>query len=247
METPPPQFQVPPPYQAQKPRSGSKLWLLAVLLICVPCVILIGVMGYLFKQGVGMVNKELVPLMSCAANFDLLREAAKDYANDHDGKLPDSKTWQKDVISYYKKRFMADYSKANGEIIGLKLEFKEFDEKTPFSCDNPHDPDTGFAYNSDLSGKKIADIKDPTTTFMFFEVEKVELNHSEAYKPRDKATSPKMFDRRRDWIRVPINGDMEFDTKTRRMIEKQSDSLKGSMEEFNDAKEQEAKADAGSK
>lgn len=239
METPPPQFQVPPPYQAQKPRSGSKLWLLAVLLICVPCVILMGVMGYIVRKGFGMLNTEVVPLISCVANFELLQESARDYAKEHDGKLPDAKTWQKDVIKYYKARYMKEYANASGEVMGFKLEFKQFDEKTPFSCQNPHDPPTGFAYNSDLSGKKIADVKDPSTTYVFFEIEKVELSHSEPYKARDPKLSPRMIDNRRDWIRAPLEGSLEFDASTKKMIDKQSGKLKDSMEEFNDAKEAE--------
>lgn len=44
-------------------------------------------------------------LVSCSINGDLARDAVLAYALDHEGKLPDAKSWQDDIKPYYERLY----------------------------------------------------------------------------------------------------------------------------------------------
>jgi hypothetical protein len=65
---------------------------------------------------------------------------------------------------------------------------------------------TGMAFNSDLSGKKMAEVKDPYGTIVIFEIEKATRNAHGTFKARSKENSPKIMGERRGWIEMPLQG-----------------------------------------
>jgi prepilin-type processing-associated H-X9-DG protein len=83
---------------------------------------------------------------ACTANLEELAEAALAYADDHDGVLPRADTWVQDLQPY--------------------LESAEL-----LKCPRAPDLVIGYAMNRALSGDRLADIRDPENTPLFFESE----------------------------------------------------------------------------
>lgn len=168
--------------------------------ILIPCagIVAVGAFGFnWFKNTIG-------PLASCAIGFEQVRDSLVEYAEEHDGKFPQAEVWQDEVRPIYARRIKENRA-----------------EYGPFT---PMDPDgewgcktekamTGLAFNSDLGGKKLDDIKDHRTTILIFEIEAAKRNAHEPYRRRSKADSPKIMGEHRGWMDMPIEGDAEgFDT-----------------------------------
>lgn len=193
----------PPPFNPSEmpaPRrsnSSLKIVLLILFLVCVPCIGLVAVGGYfgfnLFGKGMKMA--------SCAIAFEDVRDAIMTYANEHDGTLPNAKTWQTDITPYYAK-----VTATHKDMGPIKL----MPAAGPWGCDNGDNQLTGIAYNSALSGKKLKNIENPYGTVLLFEVEKPELNATAVYVPRPKSTGPLFFGQHRAWMTIPVQGTSNF-------------------------------------
>lgn len=196
---------VPPPFTpptGAPPRKNNTGLIVAIVLICilVPCAGLIAVS----VLGVNWFKNTIGPLASCAIGFEQVRDSLIEYADKHDGKLPRAETWQDDVRPIYAER-VKNPSKEYGP-------FKPMEPDGDWGCKVDQSM-TGIAFNSDLSGKVLKDIKDPRTTILIFEIEKALKNAHEPFKSRSKATSPRIMGEHRGWIEIPIEGDAEgFDT-----------------------------------
>ena len=148
-------------------------------------------------QGVPILGLGLKPGLSCVVNFEYVRNAIVAYANDHKGKLPKAETWQDDIKSYYTKETLKEKND------------NPFDSLNPegnWECKSSGNKVTGFAFNSDLSGKNLSDIKDPEGTIVVFEVPESGRNLHQSYTPRSKYDSPKIFGSERGWIAMPLTG-----------------------------------------
>lgn len=190
--------QSPPPFAPSGPVPGKKnntplilvVIFLAFACVCVlPAVLLFNVGKFAMKEG--------IPMAQCGIAFEHVREAIEEYAKEHEGTLPNAETWQDDVRPYYRK--IAEKKKDElGPI-------EPMDANGPWGC-TQESGNTGIAYNSALSGKKLADIKDPAGTPLIFEIEKPSPNAHEEFKQRDRATGPIILNEHRDWIVVNIKG-----------------------------------------
>ncbi len=188
METPPPY--IPP----QRPKSSNAVvwWVVGGVSLCcvLPGLLLggLGFWGFNKIKGTG----------GCALAFNDLEKAFPMYAADHKGKLPQADKWQDEMREYYRKSL----SPAN--------EGKSINQMTPdgdWGCVDSEGKGTGLAFNSDLSGKKLAEISDPTTPLVF-EVESPSKNQHEKYKARPFTTSPFMIGNlHRGWMELPVSGD----------------------------------------
>jgi hypothetical protein len=150
---------------------------------------------YLFK-----IFNEALPFVGCMGATDSMGKALQEYAKEHDGKLPKSATWQDELAPYYAK------FGSRGEL----AELNKMKSDGPWGCWNEDGkPMTGFAFNSDLSGKPIKSIKDPQQMPVIFEVPEVKRNNSMPYKVREHSQSPKIvLGQRRGWLEVTSDGEM---------------------------------------
>lgn len=193
----------PPPFSpsempaARKSSSSLRVVLLILFLVCVPCIGLVAVGGYfgfnLFGKGMKMA--------SCAIAFEDVRDAMMTYANEHDGKLPNAKTWQTDIKDYYGKVIATHKDMGPIKIMPIS---------GPWGCDNGDEMHTGMAFNSALSGKKLKDIENPYGTVLLFEIEKPALNASAVFEPKPKSTGPMFFGSHRPWMTIPVQGQSNF-------------------------------------
>lgn len=184
-----------PSYAPRKSNSSLKVILLILFLVCVPCIGLITVGGYFGFKAFGGAMK----LGACALGFDDVRKAILRYADDHDGKLPDAKTWQTDVEPYYSK--VIARHKDTGPV-------KLMPVAGPWGCDDGNGRLTGIAFNEEVSGKRLADIKSKYSVILIYEIDAPGTNAHGIYKYRPKSTSPIMFGQHRGWIAMPIEGEM---------------------------------------
>lgn len=192
----------PPPFQGGAPaKSNSKiiLWvsLAAVLLVVFLCGGLVWA-AYSMVTGVG---KSIGTVAQCPMTFELVSEATKAYAQENGGKLPPAKTWQKDIAPYYSK-LAAKLEKQMEDVPFLKIKPQAI--TTPLSC-TMGTPAPAIAYNSEVAGKKLTEIKDPNSTVLFFEkLGTPAMNLAAAYK--DTGEKAKLFGEPRDLLKVYVEG-----------------------------------------
>jgi hypothetical protein len=191
-------METPPPYIPPKKKSNTGLIIGIVLGSVALCCILSA--GVLFGGGLWLVNKAK-GIGECAMSFQFAQKAMQAYAADHDGKLPNAKTWQDDIREYYKKATQKINKDQSGPI-----QFHPFASDGEWACVNENQPATGIAFNVELSGKKISDIKDPGTTVLLFETPTVGKNQAKKYEALDPKSSPKIFNENRGWIVMPVQG-----------------------------------------
>jgi hypothetical protein len=196
--------EMPPPYHPDMPRPAKKSntgLIIAIVIgaVALMCIVPIVIAGFAMFG----VYKSAKPTIECFAAFDHVRQAIKDYAKDNDGKLPSAATWEDDIRPYFKKVAESDRGEM-GPFNAMKVE-------GPWGCEGQNKSRTGMAFNIDLSGKKLGDIKDPRSTVLVFEVEQPGRNLHEKYKPRPKETSPKILGEYRGWVKVRVEGDIDDD------------------------------------
>jgi len=144
----------------------------------------------------------------CGLAMGHIQRAMILYSKDHEGKLPKAATWMDDVRPYYHK--------AQARNKDTDKVFGSMPDGEPFACTSDG-VKTGIAFNKDLSGKKVSDIKEPMDTVLVFETTNVQANLSETYKEPDFSMSPKVFGKHRGWMKVFVagnpkagNADMNF-------------------------------------
>jgi hypothetical protein len=134
---------------------------------------------------------------ACGIAFEDMQQSLRNYAHDHKGALPKAGTWMDDVRPYYQK--LLESPEAQGrKFVGT------MDVTKPFSCTTDKRV-TGMAFNKDLSGKKIDDIKDQGT-IMIFETDEIGQNLSAKYVQKDMASSPQVFNKPRGWFSATVGG-----------------------------------------
>jgi hypothetical protein len=188
----------PPPYGPRK-RSNTTTIVFIVLGVCAVCCILgVGATAFFGYWG----YKNAKSSVACGLGFAEAAKAMEDYADAHGGKLPPADKWQDEIRPYFAKRLAKD------EEQGAKI-FGSFDPNGVWTCkdDAGKTPDTGIAFNTDLSGLKLSDIKNKTGTYILFEVPKTGMNLNIPYTDLNESESPKVMGKPRGWYRV--NGNFE--------------------------------------
>ncbi len=211
---------VPPPFsppQAAPPKKTNTALILGIVLACIliPCIglIVVGAMGFNF------VKNTIGPMATCAIAFEHVRNATLDYAKDHNGKLPKAETWQDDVRPYYEK------TSKNTEDLGP---FEAMKPDGDWGCKTGNSM-TGMAFNSELSGKKVEDIKDPYSTVLIFEIESAMKNAHQPFKVRSDSSSPKLMGEPRGWMEMMVQGGMKgLKSKNGRSFEFKAGTSSGS-------------------
>lgn len=198
-----------PPVGQPQPRSGNKTLLIILLVIGIPCLlfIILGVVGAFSCYRV--MQNTIMPLANCSIAYDEVRQAMRDYAKDHGGKLPNAATWEDDVRPYYAKVDKTDGARKDMPS-GFKLE--KMPINGPWGCKIGEEETTGMAFNSTLSGKKLADIDTPYSTVLLYEVKKSGKNLNAPYTNQSTADAPKLFGQPREWMRINIEGEVDFKT-----------------------------------
>lgn len=187
----------PPPYYAGQKKSNVGLIVAIILgVVCVCCILPLIGFGGLAWWGFGKVKG----MVGCSITLTNLESAVQDYADAHDGKLPNAKTWQTDIRSYYESE-VKKHAKEQQMFTGGSQEV---------GCTNDNAAPTGIAFNTELSGKKQSDIKDPNSTVMLFEVSKTGSNLNEPYKPQPFDSSPFMLGSKRGWYICVASGRVQL-------------------------------------
>jgi hypothetical protein len=180
-----------------KKKNNTVLIVVLILVILVPCIgiLVVGALGF------SMFKSTLQPMVGCMMTFEAAKSAVNDYAKEK-GHLPKAETWQTEVKGYYAK-YLANKQDEFGP-------FPPSPSEGEWGCKNG-DKTTGIAFNSDLSGKKLADVKERYATIMLFEIEKASMNAHARYVPKPNEGSPKiMGSEPRGWITVTVDGDVNL-------------------------------------
>lgn len=194
-----------------------------VLIIFLVLFLVCGVGAFaLWQLGQGAL-KMTSSIIGCTMSFEMSHKASLAYAKEHGAKLPDADKWQEQIAPYY-KRLETKLFAANKELKDNPFfKFQPGDITKPLPCDFG-EPVTTITYNSELSGKVLDSIKDPSGTVMFYEGLQAVANANGVYKERAAKESPKIMGSPRDWLNWHVNqqsspfkgstkGELDFDIK----------------------------------
>ncbi len=192
MQTPPPfhGFEGQPAPQKRKTSAVVIIFaVLGVLLLC--CGLPVGVIGFYGYKGFNGAMK----MGGCVANVNFMKAALQEYSKQHDGKLPNAKTWQTDIGKYFESGKKTEGSpitiwKAGGE----------------WSCED-NGVKTGFMFNEALSERKMSEVtKANPEAVAIFETKTVSFNQSGPLVKLPFSESPKFMgeftDQRRGWMLI---------------------------------------------
>jgi len=191
-------MEVPPPYpQMPMPRKNTKLIWGIVIGVLAVCCIGVGFMVFFFSKAFGKV----MPIFGCGFKFQDIRSAVLHYANEHNGMLPNAKTWQDDI--------QPDLGAVHGMLEKERGPFGAIKPGDDFAC-NINEVKTGIAFNSDLSGKSLEEAKKQTNAILIYEIRDVMKNASGPYIPQT-GSAPKVMDAPRGWFAAPVEGPIMVD------------------------------------
>ncbi|MEZ0326706.1 MAG: hypothetical protein ACAH95_12460 [Fimbriimonas sp.] len=170
----------PPPYQPKKKSTGLIVGLIigGVLLCCGVPIIGIAIAGFWGFNKIG-------PIAKCGMSIEALGEAVIAFADDNGGKLPNAATWQDQVKPYYAKEAAKKKNKENP--------FGMFPVEGEWGCEAEDNVATGIAFNTALSGKKLADITDRSKAILLFETNQRKRNQSLKWDVKTLSNLPKRF------------------------------------------------------
>jgi hypothetical protein len=194
-------MQAPPPYIAPQPKNKTGLIIAIVLGVLFVCC---GLPTMLAGGGLWFGWNKMKGTMGCAISFAVVRQALDEYVADHNGKLPPAAKWQDEIRPYYAKALTSGKKgSSNGNEAEQVMKLMEvMPADGDWGCTNEKNQ-TGMAFNSVLSGKKLAEIKDRSTV-LIFEVPDRGKNLNRPYKELDKASSPMVFNSHRGWLKMTI-------------------------------------------
>jgi len=202
--------QTPPPFNPATPVQASsnsgKTCLIVAIVVIAFCLVAIIAGGMFFSNMFGQV----MSAAGCMSTFSATENALKAYALEHNGKLPPAKTWMQDIEPYYRRLYEKQVKTDESKF------FKMIPPGQVLECtwDNKK---TGIAFNSDLGGKRIKDVKDPSTTALIFEVDAPAMNLAQPFKQRNTDDAPSLFNTKdRDWTVFYLEGNENpFQSKTK--------------------------------
>lgn len=188
----------PPPFQPQPVRrkSNAPLWITIILaVVLVPCGLLIAAIFY-FKSTFW--DKSIAPFTACTLSFRDVKLSLIDYADANGGKFPNADNWEDAVRPYYAKRYQR---RAKNE------PFAPMNPNSVWGCEATGEKGkpTGMAFNSDLSGKKLSDIKDPYSTVLIYEIPVASHNAHGPYKEPTEP-GPAFLSQHRNWMYAYVKG-----------------------------------------
>jgi hypothetical protein len=185
----------PPPYMP--PRKKSNTGLIVGIVIGVVLLCCIAPIGVIVGGGLWVFNKSK-GLIQCTYAFRDVREGLREYAAEHDGKLPPADNWQEDVAPYYTK-VVSKSSAQDRKMFGV------MPASGTWGCDDGSNGLTGMALNDDVAGKDVSKLE-MTTDVVLFEVRQATRNAHQKYVA-DAADSPKIFGSSRGWFLIRMSGE----------------------------------------
>lgn len=193
MESPP---QFAPPAPAPK-RSNTLLIVILVLVgVCALCCI-----GFIFA-GYSFFSK-VKGFAGCSTHYVFARIAMTEYAKEHGNKLPSAATWQDDIAPYYGKD-KGKNERVNG---GGFIDFGDPSKDLGCAAEDSS-PATGIAFNADLAGKTLDEVRKEPSTILFFEVPETGRNLAHPYKAQTGDSPGKIMGKPRPWLALPVNGQL---------------------------------------
>ena len=205
-------MQTPPPYGAQfgpPPKKSNQLSyiLIGVSLVCIG---LCGVGGYFaWQQAKGVIDTGMT-MVGCTADLKVIRDSLVAYANEK-GAFPKAETWQDDI----RDKVTAGVAASNKEFEEAPFKISRIDPNGEWNCvvkdSTGKEIKYGFAYNSEVAGKKMAEIKDPATMVLVFESDKTGKNLAMKYALPPGKPEPKFMNQPREWLKAMVSGDVDFD------------------------------------
>jgi len=149
-------------------------------------------------------------MVGCTADLKVIRDSLVAYANEK-GAFPKAETWQDDI----RDKVTAGVAASNKEFEEAPFKISRIDPNGEWNCvvkdSTGKEIKYGFAYNSEVAGKKMAEIKDPATMVLVFESEKTGKNLAMKYALPPGKPEPKFMNQPREWLKAMVSGDVDFD------------------------------------
>ena len=190
---------------AQQQRSGKNVWIWLILAVVFFCILLIVGIGFMVKS----LATTVTSMMSCAMNGELATNAILAYAEENDGQLPNAETWQDDIMANYEQLYANRGEMFDTEDLPDLFQFNIAEPGSILTCNSGGEHDTGFAFNSALSGLNMSEIEDPDDTILIWETTTPGYNtFGDPSGRSDDDPALKLYGESRSWVDFLVSGDM---------------------------------------
>ncbi len=188
-------------------QKNTLLWV--ILGIALSCMILCTVGGiFVFNAGRGFMGQAFT-MVGCGMDLEAARGALRRYAEKNDGKLPTAANWQDAAKPYFaeERAKLDEQDLKEMKRIGIDVKLSPVDGV--WGCTVGEKEIHAFAFNKELSGMKLSDIKEPLSTVLLFETTESKRNHSAAYTVQKPTPEMKIANELRPFLNIKVQG--EFD------------------------------------
>lgn len=195
----------PPPVPGQPAKKNNTLSIVLIV-VSLACLGICGVGGFFtFRAGMDLA-KGAVPMVVCAADLQTVRDALVAY-HDKNGSFPKSEKWMDDIEPFMKYGANEELKELKNSPMGDTV--RPIAKGEPWGCSATETKAYAFAYNANLAGKKMADIKDTSSEVLVFESsEAPKRNLAKPYAKPAGDPEPKLMGNAREWMRAPIRGEI---------------------------------------
>lgn len=201
-----------------QPQKGKNTLLWVIVGIAGTCILLCAGGGFWGVNAFRGLMGQAFSMVGCSVDIQAARGALKKYAAEHDGKLPSASQWQDAAKPYFlAERGKIDESDAEGaQQVGV--DFKLSEVNGVWGCHLPNGKIQAFVFNQDLSGKKLADIKDADTTVLLFEGTESGRNLSGKYTVLKPTADMRIGPERRAYLKITVDGEFKMQSRRGRTI-----------------------------
>ncbi len=203
-------MQSPPPYPGQQ-KSPNKTLSTVLIVVSLSCIALCAFGGFMGLNKAREAAASIAPIMGCSMDMNAVGDGILAYAKEK-GKLPSKETWQTDVLAYVKKEMKSIDTDAEEGMGKLGMEIKRMKLEGNWGCTVDATSINGYAFNSELSGKKLEDIVNRGNTALVFETDQqAAKNLSFVYKKLPMTAKPTVMGQPRDFMVYFADGQFDSD------------------------------------
>jgi hypothetical protein len=198
-----------------QPQKGKNTLLWVIVGIAGTCILLCVGGGFWGVTAFKGLMGQAFSMVGCSYDLQAARSSLKKYADAHGGMLPSSDEWQDASKQYFKAERAKLQDTDSEDVKKIGIEMKLSDPDGVWGCHLPNGKVQAFVFNEELSGKKLSEIKDGTTTILLWEGSDSGRNLKGKYVYLKPNNDMRIAGDKREFLKITVDGEFKMQSKRR--------------------------------